>query len=88
MVSARPVPRGSQMLKRVVGVPLWFYATWWGYAIVTFHLGLPTEGGIVVGALVAAFVFLDPTGAFWGSKSRASSSARPAAVLEANASTR
>jgi hypothetical protein len=76
------------MLKRVVAVPLWIYATWWGYAIVTFHLGLPAEGGIVVGALVAAFVFLDPTGAFWGPKSRASSHTRPAAGFEANASTR
>ena len=64
------------MVKRLVAAPLWFFTMWWGYAILAYFTGLPEEGGAIVGALVAAFVFMDPTGAIWGTKTRASSANR------------
>jgi hypothetical protein len=76
------------MVKRVVASALWFFSVGWAYALVAYFTGLPADGGLVVGALVAAFVFLDPTGFFWGSKSRASSATRPADGLGATGSSR
>jgi hypothetical protein len=76
------------MVKRLVAAPLWLLSMWWGYSLAAYALGLPSDGGIVVGAFAAALVVLDPTGVFWGAKSRASSSARPTDGLGATASTR
>ena len=56
----------SPMIKRLVAAPLWFISVGWAYALAAYFLGLPADGGVIVGALAAAFVFIDPTGAFWG----------------------
>lgn len=73
------------MLKRLVAVPLWFISMWLAYALVAYFLGLPTDGGAVLGALTAAFIGLDPTGAFWGRQSQhqlaANRSERPGATV-------
>ena len=58
------------LLKRSIGAVLWSVSTWWAYALIAHFLGLPTNGGVVLGALVAAFVLMDPTGAFRGSRTR------------------
>jgi hypothetical protein len=75
------------MIKRLVAAPLWFIAMGWGYALAAYFFGLPADGGLIVGALAAAFVFIDPTGALWGSKTRASSANKPGR-RSATASTR
>lgn len=59
------------MVKRIVAAPLWFVSTWLMYGLVAYFLGIPETGGAVLGALVAALVCLDPTGAFWGARSAA-----------------
>jgi hypothetical protein len=53
------------MLKRIVAIPLWFVSVWLMYGLVAYFVGLPDRGGAVLGVLVAALVWLDPTGAFW-----------------------
>ena len=55
---------------RIVAIPLWFVSVWFAYGLVAYFLGLPADGGAVIGALAAAFVAMDPTGAFWGTGSR------------------
>ena len=68
------------MVKRIVAAPLWFVSTWLMYGLVAYFLGIPETGGAIVGALVAAFVCLDPTGAFWEAPRAATTSiARPEA---------
>jgi hypothetical protein len=69
------------MLKRAVAAALWFVPTWWAYALVVHFLGLPAEGGVVLGALVAAFVAMDPTGVLWGThKQHVTGASRPDAL--------
>jgi hypothetical protein len=58
------------MVKRLVAVPLWFVSIWMMYGLAAYFLGLPDTGGAVLGALVAGFVWLDPTGALFGAKTR------------------
>lgn len=58
------------MVKRIVVVPLWFVSTWLMYGLIAYFIGVPDTGGAVLGALTAALVCLDPTGAFWGPKER------------------
>ena len=55
---------------RIVAIPLWFISVWFAYGLVAYFLGLPSDGGAVLGALLAALVALDPTGAFWGPRRR------------------
>ena len=54
------------MVKRVLAAPLWFVSIWLTYGLVAYFTGLPDNAGAILGALTAAFVFLDPTGSFWG----------------------
>jgi hypothetical protein len=68
------------MVKRLVAVPLWFVSIWLMYGLAAYFLGLPDTGGAVLGALVAAFVFLDPTGALFGAKDRLGTAANRAVV--------
>lgn len=67
------------MLKRILAAPLWFVSIWLMYGLVAYFLGLPDRGGAILGALIAAMVYLDPTGAFWGG-SAASTRRNPARV--------
>ena len=76
------------MVKRLVAAPLWFLSMWWGYALAAHYLGFSGDAGAIVGTVAAALVLIDPTGVFWGSKSRASSSATTADGLGATASSR
>ena len=76
------------MDRRLAAVPLWFISIWLTYGLVAYFLGISHEGGAVLGALLAAFVWMDPTGAFWGSKDRTDETASPATNLGAAASTR
>jgi hypothetical protein len=62
------------MGKRILAAPLWFVSVWLMYGLIAYFLGLPDRGGAILGALTAALICLDPTGAFWGR--RASSSVR------------
>lgn len=54
------------MVKRIAAVPLWFVSIWVTYGLVAYFTGLPENAGAILGALAAAFVFMDPTGVFWG----------------------
>ena len=58
------------MVKRIVAAPLWFLAVWTTYSLVAYALGLPFGGGAILGALAAAFIVLDPTGALWGVRTK------------------
>jgi hypothetical protein len=68
------------MLKRVVAVPLWFISIWFAFGLAVYPLGLPADGGAVLGALLAALVWMDPTGAFWGPKRGGQNAARAAGL--------
>jgi hypothetical protein len=59
------------MLRRIGLAALWFVSTWMTYGLAAYFLGLPDSGGAVVGALLAAFVFMDPTGQFGTRSGRA-----------------
>jgi hypothetical protein len=76
------------MDKRLVAAPLWFISIWLAYGLVAYFLGIPHEGGAVLGALLAAFVWMDPTGAIWGAPKRTAQSSSPATSLGAAAPTR
>jgi hypothetical protein len=54
------------MVKRIAAVPLWFVSIWLTYGLAAYFTGLPESAGAIVGALIAALVFMDPTGVFWG----------------------
>ena len=66
------------MHKRLVAVPLWFVSVWMMYGLVAYLAGVPSNGGAILGALSAAFVFMDPTGVLWGR--RPASGHRPAGL--------
>jgi hypothetical protein len=70
------------MVKRLVTVPLWFISIWMMYGLAAYFLGLPDTGGAILGALVATFVCLDPTGAFFGTKVRIPTTPANRAVAE------
>ena len=53
------------MVKRILAAPLWFLAVWTIWSLVAYVVGLPFGGGAILGALVAAFIVLDPAGAIW-----------------------
>jgi hypothetical protein len=53
------------MVKRIAAVPLWFVSIWLTYGLVAYFTGLPESAGAILGAMTAAFVFMDPTGIFW-----------------------
>ena len=67
------------MVKRIVAAPLWFMAVWTIYSLVAYVLGLPFGGGAILGALVAAFIVLDPTGALWKPRTTQPERLEPAA---------
>jgi hypothetical protein len=77
-----------RMIKRSVAAVLWFLTAWWAYSIVAFFLGQPTDGGMVLGALAAAFVWMDPSGDIWGPKTHATSSDAPGEGLGSPVSSR
>ena len=67
------------MVKRIVAAPLWFLAVWTIWSLVAYVAGLPFGGGAILGALVAAFIVLDPAGAIWNRQTRQQERLEPAA---------
>ena len=67
------------MVKRIVAAPLWFLAVWTIWSLVAYVAGLPFGGGAILGALVAAFIVLDPAGAIWNRQTRQPERLEPAA---------
>ena len=53
------------MVGRIAVASLWFVAAWVGFGIIAYFTGLPDSFGAVIGAIAAAFVFVDPSGALW-----------------------
>jgi hypothetical protein len=56
------------MSRRTLAAGLWFVSLWMMYGLVASLAGLPDTGGIIIGALVASTVWLDPTHQIWGSR--------------------
>lgn len=56
------------MLKRVLAALLWFYAGWYGGAILANLLGISAMLGPIVGAAAAALVAGDPRRIIWTAK--------------------
>jgi len=75
------------MVKRIAAVPLWFVSIWVAYGLVAYFTGLPENAGAILGALAAAFVFMDPTGVFWGATEPTPLATRIAPGLDGNQST-
>jgi hypothetical protein len=75
------------MLKRISAIPLWFVSIWFIYGLVAYFTGLPENAGAILGALAAAFVFMDPTGVFWGATEPAPLASRTAPGLDGSHST-
>ena len=76
------------MFKRSVAAAAWFVSTWWAYSLIAYSLGVPADGGAVIGALAAAFVALDPTGAIWGARRRETATTSNADALGLTSPTR
>lgn len=53
------------MKKRVAASLLWFYCSWWAWAMIAALTGLPALAGPVIGAAVAALVGVDPFEKIW-----------------------
>ncbi len=54
------------MKKRIAVALLWFYATWYAWAIVANFLGLTELAGPVLGAAAAGLLAGDPMHRIWG----------------------
>ena len=72
------------MKKRVAAAMLWFYVTWYAWAILAQAAGFPVLAGPVLGAAVAALIAGDPMHRIWnrGTESAASPSTTPAGVRQ------
>ena len=57
--------RSVPTLRRILGAFLWFEAAGSAAGILMYVTGVPTALSLVVGAAVAAFVYVDPTHLFW-----------------------
>lgn len=66
------------MVKRIVAAPLWFLAVWTIWSLVAYALALPFGAGAILGALAAAFILLDPTGALWRPRTQQAERLEPA----------
>jgi hypothetical protein len=63
------------MKKRALASVLWFYASWYAWAMVASFTDLPGAFGPLVGAVAALFVALDPLGRIWKGPAEAPSAA-------------
>ena len=57
------------MLKRVLAALLWFYAGWYGGALLADFLGVSQLLGPIIGATSAALVVGDPRRIIWTARS-------------------
>jgi hypothetical protein len=53
------------MKKRVLSAFLWFYAGWYGGAMLAEFLGVSPFLGPIIGAAAAALIVGDPRGLIW-----------------------
>ena len=53
------------MKKRLAAALLWFYVTWYAWALVVSITGMPELVGPVLGAALAAFIAGDPMHRIW-----------------------
>jgi hypothetical protein len=53
------------MKKRVLAGCLWFYASWYGWAILAEFTGLPEVVGPILGVAAAVLFAGDPLGRIW-----------------------
>jgi hypothetical protein len=53
------------MAKRLTAVVLWFVSVWMTYGLVDYAFGLPDAGGVVLAALAAFIVGVDPAKRIW-----------------------
>jgi hypothetical protein len=58
-------PHAGEMKKRIASAILWFYAAWYGWAILAAALGLSDLAGPVIGAAAAALFAGDPRRIIW-----------------------
>lgn len=78
------------MSKRTLAAILWFFAGWVGAGGVFAMSGLPSELGMIVGAVIAALIDWDPKGWIWAKqppKRRVRPINEVAAELDRNAGT-
>lgn len=66
------------MKKRILSALLWFYAGWYGGALLAAFLALDPRIGPIIGAAAAVLVAGDPFGVVWGRRSAAPRRATPA----------
>jgi hypothetical protein len=71
------------MKKRVLAAFLWFYAGWYGGALLADFLQLSPALGPIVGAAAAALIVGDPRRIIWHAKSIAPSIAASAGAIAA-----
>lgn len=69
------------MKKRILSALLWFYAGWYGGAILAAFLALDPMIGPVIGAIAAVLFAGDPFGIVWQRRPTASRPARTAPDL-------
>ena len=62
---ARHRDEDRRMAKRIAAVVLWFVSVWMMYGLVDYAIGLPDAGGVVIAALAAFLVGVDPTKRIW-----------------------
>lgn len=55
----------ARMAKRIAAVLLWFVAVWVTYGFVDYAIGLPDAGGVLIAALAAFIVGVDPAKRIW-----------------------
>jgi len=56
------------MTKRILAAFLWFYAGWYGGAMLAEFLGVSSVLGVIIGAAAAALIVGDPRGIVWGAR--------------------
>lgn len=69
------------MKKRILSALLWFYAGWYGGAILAAFLSLDPRIGPVIGAVAAVLIAGDPFGVVWQRRPSAPPQARTAPDL-------
>ena len=56
------------MKKRLAAALLWFYVTWYAWALVASLMGVTELAGPVLGAALAAFIAGDPMHRIWSQR--------------------
>ena len=74
----------APMKKRSLASALWFFAGWYGGAVLAWVVGIEAPMGLLVGIAAAAFVWVDPVHLLWN-PSAAKSRARLEATTAASA---